>query len=41
LRALELGVPAVIGAGMDQFREWSRAAALDIDAACERVAVLS
>jgi phosphohistidine swiveling domain-containing protein len=41
LRALESGVPAVIGVGADQFRMWSRAAALDIDAACERVAVLS
>ncbi len=41
LRALESGVPAVIGAGADQFRVWSRAAALEIDAASERVAVLS
>jgi phosphohistidine swiveling domain-containing protein len=41
LRALEVGVPAVIGAGEDQFRVWSAAMVLDIDAATERVAVLS
>jgi phosphohistidine swiveling domain-containing protein len=41
LRALELGVPAVIGAGESQFRLWSRAAGLDIDAASELVAVLT
>ena len=41
LRALELGVPAVVGAGESQFRRWSQAPALDIDAASELVAVLT
>jgi glutamine kinase len=41
LRALELGVPAVVGAGEAQFRLWSRAAGLEIDAASELVAVLT
>jgi hypothetical protein len=41
LRALELGVPAVIGAGERQFRAWSRASRLDLDAASELVAVLT
>jgi phosphohistidine swiveling domain-containing protein len=41
LRALELGVPAVIGAGERQFRVWSRASRLDLDAASELVAVLT
>lgn len=41
LRALELGVPAVIGVGETQFRVWTKAAGLDIDAASELVAVLT
>jgi glutamine kinase len=41
LRALELGVPAVIGVGEAQFRRWTKAAGLDIDAASELVAVLT
>jgi phosphohistidine swiveling domain-containing protein len=40
IRALELGIPAVIGAGEDLFRKWRRATALDIDAANGHVAVL-
>ncbi|KNB52182.1 PEP-utilizing enzyme [Streptomyces caatingaensis] len=40
-RALELGVPAVIGAGEPLFHRWSKAAALDIDAAAGLVAVVS
>jgi glutamine kinase len=40
LRALELDVPAAIGVGEAQFRLWSRAAGLEIDAASELVAVL-
>jgi phosphohistidine swiveling domain-containing protein len=40
IRALELGIPAVIGAGEDQFRKWCRATALELDAANGHVAVL-
>ncbi|GAA2922529.1 PEP-utilizing enzyme [Streptomyces thioluteus] len=40
-RALELGVPAVIGAGESLLNRWSQAAALDIDAAAGLVAVVS
>lgn len=40
IRALELGIPAVIGAGEALFRYWSTASALDIDAANGLVAVV-
>ncbi|MEU5540941.1 PEP-utilizing enzyme [Streptomyces sioyaensis] len=40
IRALELGIPAVVGVGEALFRQWSRARALDIDAAGGMVAVL-
>ncbi|QKV97194.1 phosphoenolpyruvate synthase [Streptomyces sp. NA02950] len=40
IRALELGIPAVIGAGEALFRQWSRARALEIDAAAGLVRVL-
>lgn len=40
IRASELGIPAVIGAGEVLFEQWSRASALEIDAAHGRVAVL-
>jgi glutamine kinase len=41
IRALELGIPAVIGVGEAVFRRWLAAAALDIDAAGGLVEVLS
>ncbi|HWM01028.1 MAG TPA: PEP-utilizing enzyme [Actinophytocola sp.] len=41
IRAIELGIPAVIGAGEHQFRQWSRATALDLDAANRHVAVIA
>jgi hypothetical protein len=39
LRALELDLPAVIGAGETLYRSWSQAEVLDIDAASELVIV--
>jgi phosphohistidine swiveling domain-containing protein len=41
IRAVELGIPAVIGVGEHQFRQWSRATALDLDAANRHVAVIA
>jgi glutamine kinase len=41
IRALELGVPAVIGVGEGQFRAWLGAAALDIDAGAGLVGVVA
>ena len=41
IRAVELGIPAVIGVGEHQFRQWSQAGALDIDAANRHVAVIA
>jgi phosphoenolpyruvate-protein kinase (PTS system EI component) len=40
IRAAELNVPAVIGAGEAFFREWSQAKALEIDCANKQVKVL-
>ena len=40
IRAAELNVPAVIGAGEAYFREWSRAKALEIDCSNKLVRVL-
>ena len=40
IRAIELGIPAVIGAGEHMFRQWSKATALDLDAANRHVAVV-
>ena len=40
IRAAELNVPAVIGAGEAYFREWSRAQVLEIDCANKQVRVL-
>jgi phosphohistidine swiveling domain-containing protein len=40
IRAIELGIPAVIGAGEHLFRRWSQATALDLDAANRHVAVV-
>ncbi|MDQ7805248.1 PEP-utilizing enzyme [Amycolatopsis sp. A133] len=40
IRAIELGVPAVIGVGEQVFRQWSAATALDLDAANRHVAVI-
>lgn len=40
IRAAELGVPAVIGAGEAYFREWSRAERLELDCAGKQVRVL-
>ncbi|VVJ16419.1 Phosphoenolpyruvate synthase / Pyruvate phosphate dikinase [Amycolatopsis camponoti] len=40
IRAIELGVPAVIGVGEQLFRRWSAATALDLDAANRHVAVI-
>jgi len=40
IRAAELNVPAVIGAGEAYFREWSRAKVLEIDCANKQVKVL-
>lgn len=40
IRAGELGIPAVIGAGETLFRQWSGAAMVEIDAANRRVQVL-
>lgn len=40
IRAIELGIPAVIGAGEHLFRQWSQATALDLDAANRHVAVV-
>ena len=41
IRAAELGLPAVIGAGERLFKAWSEAARLRIDAANQRVEVLA
>jgi glutamine kinase len=41
IRAVELGIPAVIGVGEHQFRQWSLATALDLDAANRHVAVIA
>lgn len=41
IRAGELGIPAVIGAGETLFRQWSAAELVEIDAANRRVQVLS
>jgi phosphohistidine swiveling domain-containing protein len=41
IRAGELGLPAVIGAGEDLFRKWSSAQRLNIDCAIKRVEILS
>jgi phosphohistidine swiveling domain-containing protein len=41
IRAVELGIPAVIGVGEHQFRQWSQATALDLDAANRHVAVIA
>ena len=41
IRAVELGIPAVIGVGEHQFRQWSMATALDLDAANRHVAVIT
>jgi phosphohistidine swiveling domain-containing protein len=40
IRAAELGVPAVIGAGEVYFKEWSRAERLELDCAGKQVRVL-
>lgn len=40
VRAAEMGIPAVIGAGEANFAVWSRAGALEIDAAARQVLVL-
>lgn len=40
IRAAELSVPAVIGAGEVYFREWSRAKVLELDCASRQVRVL-
>ncbi|MGI6873143.1 PEP-utilizing enzyme [Amycolatopsis sp. 3B14] len=37
IRALELGIPAAIGVGETQFRNWLRAGALEVDAAAKLV----
>jgi glutamine kinase len=39
IRAIELGIPAVIGVGEQLFRQWSQAAVLDLDAANRHVTV--
>ncbi|MFD4668212.1 PEP-utilizing enzyme [Lentzea sp. NPDC058450] len=41
IRALELGIPAVIGAGTALFDQWSRAHVLDLDAAAGLVTVIA
>ncbi|MER5265467.1 PEP-utilizing enzyme [Actinosynnema sp. NPDC002837] len=41
IRALELGVPAVIGVGESQFRAWLGAAALEVDAGAGHVGVVT
>ncbi|GAA3085247.1 hypothetical protein GCM10020000_84700 [Streptomyces olivoverticillatus] len=40
IRALELGIPAVIGVGEALYARWAQARALDIDAAGALVTVL-
>lgn len=40
IRAAELGIPAVIGAGRNLFEQWSRAGLLEIDGAAEQVRIL-
>jgi phosphohistidine swiveling domain-containing protein len=41
IRALELGIPAVIGAGTALFEQWSRAHVLELDAASGLVTVIA
>jgi hypothetical protein len=41
IRANELGLPAVIGAGEVLFEKWSKARRLDIDCANRRVEVVA
>ncbi len=40
IRAAELGIPAVIGAGQVLFEKWSRASVLNIDCASQQVLVM-